>query len=110
MAPLSSRRAVTAAERCCVTVTVRITIERKLNTSHSCTALRVYTFEKKGADSKYRFTIEAKDTIVYNPHKGNYGRWELTKLGKTVCRKLSMNLFAQVQEPLMYGKLIDLEI
>ena len=66
-------------------------------------------FEKKGVDSKYRFTLETKDTIVYNPHKGSYGGWELTKLGKVVCRKLSMNLFAQVQEPLMYGKLSDLE-
>ncbi|AFY92955.1 GIY-YIG nuclease family protein [Chamaesiphon minutus] len=66
-------------------------------------------FEKKGVDSKYRFTLEAKDTIVYNPHKGSYGGWELTKLGKVICRKLSMNLFAQVQEPLMYGKLCDLE-
>ncbi len=67
-------------------------------------------FEKKGVDSKYRFLLEAKDTIVYNPHKGSYGGWELTKLGKVICRKLSMNLFAQVQEPLMYGKLSDLEM
>lgn len=67
-------------------------------------------FEKKGVDSKYRYLLEAKNTIVYNPHKGTYGGWELTKLGKVVCRKLSMNLFAQVQEPLMYDKLSDLEM
>ena len=66
-------------------------------------------FEKKGVDAKYRSLLEDKDTIVYNPHKGRSGWWELTKLGKVVCRQLSMNLFAQVQEPLMYGKLSDLE-
>jgi hypothetical protein len=47
--------------------------------------------------------------MPYNPHKGRYDGWELTKLGKVVCRQLSMNLFAQVQEPLIYGKLSDLE-
>ena len=56
----------------------------------------------------HRFLLEAKDTIVYNPYKGTYGGWELTKLGKVVCRQLSINLFAQVQEPLMYGKLSEI--
>jgi hypothetical protein len=66
-------------------------------------------FEKKGVDSKYRSLLEARDAIAYNPHKGYSGGYELTKLGKIVCRQLSMNLFAQVQEPLMFGKLSDLE-
>jgi hypothetical protein len=66
-------------------------------------------FEKKGADFKYRSLLEARDAIVYNPHKGYSGGYELTKLGKIVCRQLSMNLFVQVQEPLIYSKLSDLE-
>ncbi|KYC34599.1 helicase [Scytonema hofmannii PCC 7110] len=65
-------------------------------------------FWRKGHCSMVR-TLESQKLLQWNEYKGRVGRYELTKLGKIPLGQLSLQLFNEIQEPLIEKKLRDLQ-
>ncbi|MBD2770973.1 GIY-YIG nuclease family protein [Iningainema tapete] len=77
-------------------------------TSKELEALKKY-WHGENIPTSMRSVLANKRLLQWNDYKGRSGGWEFTKLGKIPLGELSLQLFNEVQEPLIEKKLRDLQ-